>query len=752
LKPERKQASWEPSQGAFILPVSKEEKKFIEKAVKRLNKGLKADKHNRDAAIDDLKFSNPGDPQQWNQGTINDRKADGRPYLTLNLFPQYIEQVVGDIRHNRPRAKVHPDDSAADVHMARIREGIISDSEYQSNSDYIYVEAGKMNTTCGYGAWRVLTRPSEENPFVQEMYDELIENPFTVVMDPDATCPIYSDANWGFIRHKVPRAEFEEKYPNAEDPSESLKKDGLTYENWWDEDTITVCEYFVREMEKRMMCQLDDGTVLAEKDADELIEKARQAAAAQAQLLSGPQMAAQAGLNAPPASPPGMAAPQPVQPAAPPAPPLPRIVRKRETEITTVKHYKLTAAGILSKNGVKGEAFPGRYIPIILITGNRTNVDGKRYVSGIVRNAKDPAKSVNYWLTSCAERIALEPKAPWVGTPKQFEGFKEDYANANTKNYPYLMYNMDVESGVPAPPPMRQGPGQIPTALFTQLQTSLSLFDSAIGMNKTDLGAAGPERTGAAINARQKPGDIRTFSYIDNLARGIQHGARIKNEMIPTLYDTQRDVRLRNIDDTEAWVPINTTVADAIKAIKANPDRYRGMNTTRLIAAMQQHGPDTKFNDISMGRYAVRVTVGPSYATQRAESSEAMLRLVSALPKQMGIAADLIVKNSDFKDADVLADRLRKLLPPGMVKPQPGEEPSPPPPVPPQMQLVLQKAKTESIKQNKGLLETKVALIKMYKELKSDETEVRKEVLSILAELHGVPAGPPQGGPPQIGG
>jgi len=35
--------------------------------------------------------------------------------------------------------------------------------------------------------------------------------------------------------------------------------------------------------------------------------------------------------------------------------------------------------------------------------------------------------------------------------------------------------------------------------------------------------------------------------------------------MIPEVYDSERDVRLRNIDETESTVPINTTAGRYIK-------------------------------------------------------------------------------------------------------------------------------------------------------------------------------------------
>jgi hypothetical protein len=704
---------------------------WLSARVKELDADLLADQHNRQAAIEDLKFAAvPG--SMWDAGVRAERETDGRPTLEVNLFPQFINQVTGDIRHNRPRARITPGDSQADIQIARIREGIIADSEYQSNSDYIYVEAATSNVMCGYGAWRVRTRYTEENPFIQEFYDELIDNPFTVVMDRHAKCPIYSDANHGWIIGKMPVEDFKKEYPGKRLPGDSLSQgEGLSYQNWYDDETVTVAEYFVRKKEKRVMCLMSDGSVIAKTDVPDAVQPVTPATESVPPELS------------------------PEQPLAPPnelpatpqtAPVLPTVVRERETEITTVKRYVITACDILSKNGLDGEDVPGSYIPIILLTGHRVNVEGKTYISGLVRNAKDSAKNVNYWVSALAERIALEPKAPWVGTARQFEGYEEDYRAANVKNFPFLKYNPDqTESGQPLPQPQRQGPGAVPGALFTQLQSSMSMFEATIGMTGTDLGASGPERTGAAVTARQKPGDVRTFSYIDNLARGIAHGAKIKNEMIPELYDTPRDVRLRGLDDTETYLPVNMTVKDAYNAIMAHPERYKGMNTTKLVAAGQRQGWDAKFNDITAGRYAVRVTVGPSYATQRQESSEYMLRLVSALPKQMGLGADLIVGNSGVVGADVLAERIKKTLPPGIAKLTPGEEPPPPQPPPPQVMLQMEKAKLEQQKVALQTAKVEVEKLRVAKEAQGEMSSLRQEILSVLAELHG-PGAAPTGG------
>src|SRR3972149_3255940 len=543
--------------------------KFLSARVKELDADLLADQHNRLAAVEDLKFATvPG--AMWDSTVLDERKEAGRPSLEVNLFPQFINQVTGDIRHNRPRARITPGDSTADVQIARIREGIIADSEYQSNSDYIYVEAATSNVTCGYGAWRIRTRYTEENPFIQEFYDELIPNPFTVIMDRHAVCPIYSDAERGWIISKIPVDDFKAKYPGKNVPGDSMPVgEGLSYQNWFDTETVTVAEYFVRKKHKRTMCLMSDGSVIAKADGPALPPATASLTAPAATASVPPELSSEQPLAPPNELP---AIPQ-TAPVLPPQPQAPTIIREADAEYTTVKQYIITASDILSKNGLEGEDVPGSYIPIILLTGHRTNIEGKTYISGLVRNAKDSAKYVNYSASALAERIALEPKAPWVGTARQFEGYEDDYQNANRKNLPFLKYNADqTEQGNPLPPPMRQGPGPLPAALFSQLQTAMGMFESTIGMHGADLRQAGPERTGAAVTARQKPGDVRTFSYIDNLARGIAHGAKIKNEMIPELYDTPRDVRLRGLDDTETSLPVNMTARDAYNTIQAQPE------------------------------------------------------------------------------------------------------------------------------------------------------------------------------------
>jgi len=734
---------------ARLTKAAKAEREIIDAAIERLDRCIEADEHNRDAAIDDLNFVN-GD--QWSAAEMKRRADTGRPALQFNYLPKFIDQVVGDMLHNSPAIKIRPVDSKADINIAKIRQGIISNIEYLSNSKSIYGYGARQQVSCGYGAWRVLTRYTDENPFLQEAYIESIRNPFLVYLDPDSKDQFYADAKYGFVLEKMTKERFEENYPKAQWPSDTLNTgSGLAEEHWYDGDTITVAEYFTVETEKIVMIQLKDGSVVSEEAFGEMQSRWREKnaallakmvpAVAAAQSPAPPQgvpsgppppqgMPPMAGRGQQPEPPPSGPPPLQSQPPSGPPPvsgapnplalgveqlgPEPQIAKRRETDRCVIRHRTLTCLEILD-GGTEGDRFPGKFIPIILLKGKELNIEGKNYVYSLIRHAKDPQKMANYWYTSAAETVALAPKTPWLGTAKQFEGYEKDYIAANVENFPFLKYNADPD----APgPPQRTGPPQPPAAIFEMLRKSEDSIKSVIGMFNADIGAPGSEQTGAAIIARQRPGDVATFEFSVNMAGAVAYTGRILNDMIPEVYDSERDVRLRNLDDTETFMPINTTVGAALRAVKLRPEIY-GVDPARLSQMVAKDGKSAKFNDVTVGKYDVVVTTGPSYSTQRQEAAQMLQSLVQSAPQQMAVALDLIVRNMDFKDADELEARLRKpLLSSGMVKPKPGEAVPQAPPDPKIIEAQAQMAKIQS--------QTQVAQVQLEQEkTKLEQSKVR---------------------------
>ena len=117
--------------------------------------------------------------------------------------------------------------------------------------------------------------------------------------------------------------------------------------------------------------------------------------------------------------------------------------------------------------------------------------------------------------------------------------------------------------------------------------------------------------------------------------------------------------------------------------------------------------------------------------------------LAQTNPKLWDVAGDLIVKSIDVNGADEMAHRLRKILPPGIAKPEPGEPPPPKPAPNPETMLTMAMIKTEDRKQKKEfakvqveLVKHKTELIKQYNATQETDTEMRKMILSVLSELH----------------
>jgi hypothetical protein len=732
-----------------LSPKKKEE--LLKRAKDRLKLCTNAEKDNRKAAIDDLKFLNG---EQWDEAEKQRRKNKKRPILVVDFLNKFIKQATGDARQNKPRIKITPLDAKGTVHVANIREGLVRSIEYNSNAEAIYDQAFDSQVSCGYGAWRVNTRYRGPKTFDEEIYLELLRNPFCAYLQPDCSDMVSADAEYGFIMDKMSPDDFKKKYPKADMPGDGkfdfAGTDQAQYDELWytQEQGITVAEYYEKEFLDKTIVQLSDGRVMDEEEGKKEIEKREDeisAFNAQQMALESAQLGGIPGAQQVPEKP---QAPEPLE-----------ISKKRDSEDFIIKHYIITSVEIL-----EGPVnIPGKFIPIVITHGEERNIAGKNHVRGLIRNAKDPQRILNYWSTAAAEIVALAPKAPFIGTDVNFAGFEDDWKNANTENFPFLKYTPD-ERNNNAPPTRNSAVDGVPAGIFTEIGRAEQNIYSAIGMAPVDLGMnPGQERSGIAVRNRQRPSDVVTFIYIDNLARSIAHTGRIINSMIPEVHDTDQDAMLRGPDGTQQFVPVNTTVGGAIQRINETPERFEGMDLSKLKSLNDKYNPDTPFNDLTEGEYAATVEIGPSFATQRMESADNLIKLMQYMPPNIrNLAADLVANNLDFKDAEEFARRVRLTLPPGIVPPEPGQKPLP---QPPQMKMMMQKMqddhniKMKKLENEQKKLQTKNAELalqiqKVTNEKSKGTKNVRAQVISILKELQAPPGHHPSdhhiaGGPRQ---
>jgi hypothetical protein len=589
----------------------KTESGILATARDRLNMAIGALSESREDEIDDLKFyaGSPDNRWQWpadvlaTRGSVQGQTINARPCLTVNKLPQHVRQVTNDQRQNRPSGKVIPADDHADIEVAEIFNGMVRHIEYISDADVAYDTACENQVSYGEGYIRILTEYCDENTFDQDIKIGRVRNSFSVYMDPTIQDPTGADAKWCFITEDITKEEYARMYPDSA-PITTLQTLGVGDQNlsqWLMEDTVRVADYYYVDYDKATL-NLYPGNVTAFEGT-----------------LEDKQLKAIYG----------------------------KPKRTRESDRVKIKYCKINGYEILAERD-----WAGKYIPVVRIVGNEFEVDGRLYVSGLVRNAKDAQRMYNYWVSQEAEMLALAPKAPFIGYGGQFEGYENQWKTANTTNWPYLEVNPDVTDGQGAvlPLPARAQPPMASSGLLQAKAGASEDIKASTGQYNASLGMGSNERSGKAILARQREGDVGTYHYGDNLARGVRHIVRQLVDLIPKIYDTQRVARIIGVDGETKMVKIDPMQEEPVKKI------------------MQDDIVIDKIYNPNVGKYDVVVATGPGYATKRQEALEAMAQLLQGNPSLWAVAGDLFVKNMDWPGAQEMAKRFAKTIDPKLME------------------------------------------------------------------------------------
>lgn len=561
------------------------------------------DSNNRVEALEDLKFAG-GD--QWPVEIQNSRLLESRPYLTINKIDAYCRQIANSQRQQRPRIKCFGVNSQSDSKMAQIITGICRHVEEQSDADAAYDNAFDFAVRMGWGYWRVTTDYVRPDSFDQEIYIKRIENPFMVYFDPNSNEPDGSDAEKCLITEVISKEAFRKMYPDAEtDAGFTPRGTGDSQSEWITKEDIRIAEYFYTEYKHTKLVLLSDGTTVFE---DEMPK--------QDVMLA-------AGIYE---------------------------VSRRITVKKQIKWVKLTGMQILEKRD-----WAGKYIPVVPCYGQQLIVDSKKKKFGLTRMAKDPQRMYNFWSTALTESVALAPKAKWLLAEGQDEGHEEEWAQANIKSMPVLRYKQTDSEGREAPLPQRLQPEAPPMGIVTALEGLNQDLMAVVGIYDPSMLPQG-NQSGKAIQGQQQQADMTNYHYYDNLTRSIRQTGRIILDLIPTVYDRERVLRIIGDDGKGEIVNVNERTTNEM-------------------------GVETILNDVTVGEYDVTMETGPGYNSKRQEAVDSMISMMGVDPDLMKQAGDLVFRNMDFPGADIIADRLAAANPLAQI-----DEKSD---IPPQVQMQL---------------------------------------------------------------
>jgi hypothetical protein len=352
--------------------------------------------------------------------------------------------------------------------------------------------------------------------------------------------------------------------------------------------------------------------------------------------------------------------------------------------------------------------WPIELFPIIHDPGKTNFIEGLNRSRSIHRHAKDGQMMYNYWVSTATEQVGMAPKAPHYVTPDQIEGYEHMWDTANTKNWPYLPFNPDpLNPG----PPSRVQPPAASSAYATELTRLNNDIMSAIGIYEAQLGARGPEVTGIAVEARQRQGALGTYIYTSNFQQALTNSLKVIVSLIPHIYDSERILRIHGVDNKEEVIALNAPI-DIIQQLGLNPD-------------LHIQGQDGLFNRMTeIGKFDVVVDIGPAHATQRKESLNQLIELITRVPSIGPYMVDLIAGNIDSSFSEELAARLRRTIPQNILN-----EPDPDQPPPPDPTLLLAQQEIQN-NQAANIINQKELELKAFIETSKLELQKEKQELT----------------------
>lgn len=632
----------------------------VEEAIDFLRQANDAESENRNLGLAALKFRYG---EQWPQYAVASRGLD-RPQLTINETNTYIKKVCNAQRQQRPRGKASPVDDHADKKTAKVITGLGRHVEVNSDADNAYDTAFDFAATIGWGYWRLRTDYISEDSFNQDIFIDVVDNPFSVYFDFNSKLPDGSDAEKALITDLMSKPAFRVSHPGAQESSFQDRGAGDSDPDWANEHDIRIAEFFKVEREKQKLVMLTDGKVLW---ADELPKIQR--------------LIAMTGIG---------------------------IRGDRDSYRRKVTWAKQTCYEVLEE-----KVLPGRWIPVVPVYWTNVMIESRRLRQGLVADAMDPQRMLNFWQTAITESLALAPKAKWLIPEGADEGHENEFKNANLSANPVLRFKTTGIDGREIPfPPTRIAPEPPPAGLIEASFMATQSLSRVMGIFDPAVRGGAQHKSDKTLNAEQGQSENTNFDGYDNLIRSIKHSWRIMLSWMPVVYDTQQVKRIIGEDGREEMVTLNEK-QDAFSP--------------------EGQAIETVLNDMTVGTYDVVMETGPGYDTKRQEGVVAMMELLNTPLGEMAgqTSGDLIVRNMDFPGADNIADRMAAANPLAQI-----DEKSD---IPPAVQMKMQGMQKMIQDQQKALQAAGVEIkYGLKKEEMKQAGEDKRELMRVTVKAHDV--------------
>jgi hypothetical protein len=593
-------------------PKESPDDKLIREAKKRFKRCSDWESTWRDRFVADIKFCNADarNMYQWPQVLMDARgygTGDERPCLTVNKTRQHCIQIVNDGRQNKTSVKIKPVGDGATYEAAQVLEGVVRHIEYISNAQAVYTNASRFQVQGGIGYCRLVTRYVDDDSFDQDIFIDPIDDPLTVYGDPDYKEADGSDWRFGFVFADVDKEQFKTDYPDLPPMVGVASVLGNDENAWVSIDKVRVAEYYYRTEIP------DELVVFTTPDGDKLPVKRSELKGMSGALRE----AFKAALDDPE-------------------------TKRRPIKGHEVKWVKIAGDQIIDRKDCVFDT-----IPIVFCIGEKTVIDGELDIKGHTRALIDPQNMYNYHASAQVEFVGVQSKTRFLASVRSIADLDAYWGRMNLDNLPVVPYNDVDDEGQPIDKPTPLPPPTAAPAYQTGMENAANDMMLVSGQYQAMMGEPSNEKSGKAIQARQRQGENATYHFIDNQAVMVRRIGKMIIQAFPKIYDTPRVIKILGEDGKDSDVFLDPDAKMAFEKRKTQDTE----SAEQIIV------------NPTIGRYDVMSDPGPDFATRRQEAFNALSQIATQSPELMAVIGDLVLLAADFPLADQAAERLKRMVP-----------------------------------------------------------------------------------------
>jgi len=444
-----------------------------------------------------------------------------KPAMTFNKLYDATKKIAGEQRKNKPDLIVRSLTGKATQEQINLRADLVRTISYQSQNDLVYQTAFKSALMMGYGAFQIMLDYESPKSFNQVIRYDLISDPTRTAFDPTALKPHKGDGNYCARYYVFSRDEFFATYPYVTNPVSYIDPYMLLDFQWQTRDTITVCDYFVKEWYPLTIYKLSDGRTVNEEEWEQIQKdyNLQLTITEETQEVKKMVKAMQ-----------------------------PKIVNERQTQDYRIMHYRLIRDQI-----IEFSEWPSRQLPIIFVDGDSYFIEGRQYTRSFIHEARDAQKCVNYFGSEIAAEVKNRRREQWLGTPDNISGYEQDWRNPELQ-MGILRAKPDPKTGQM---PVKQPPWDLSPAIMQNFQRATQDIREILGFSETEA-LQGRDISGKARRERKLEGSMSAYVYFDNMNQAVEQGGRVVNDLLPYIIgEDERTMVISKKDGKTDSVRIN---------------------------------------------------------------------------------------------------------------------------------------------------------------------------------------------------